>query len=268
VIVPLFDSVSEVPIVLANRGDRAMLENGSVISSITANVLKKIQPQARSEPASDEPRRREAMAEVSRTYGLKSEEVDTAIRAWGTKTDDPYEKGLAALYEEHYPEATTQLQKSLSLRKKELAISKNRVADAAFYLGQSLHEQGKYRDSVEAYRESQRLRPDDPTVLNNLALSLANAGDYRGAEPLHRRALDISEKTLGPDHPDTASSMNNRALLLKAKGDYAGAEPLYRRAFAIREKALGPDHPSRSIARVLPSRRKGWGPITPTRSHH
>ena len=44
VIVPPFDSAKEVLIVLANRGDRALLEDGSALSSLTANVLKRIQP--------------------------------------------------------------------------------------------------------------------------------------------------------------------------------------------------------------------------------
>ena len=238
VIVPPFDSVSEIPIVLANRGDRALLESGSALSSITARVLKNIQPQAKSEPVSDELRRREALAEVSRIYGLKSEDVDQAIRAWGTKAKGPYEKGLAALYENHYPEATTQLQKSLSLRKKELVTAQDKVADAAFYLGQSLHAEGKYRGAVEAFQESQQLRPDDPTVLNELAVSMTHAGDYRGAEPLYVRALAITENALGSDHSDTVAYLSNLALLLQAKGDFTEAEPLFRRALAIREKAL------------------------------
>jgi hypothetical protein len=39
------------------------------------------------------------------------------------------------------------------------------------------------------------------------------------------RALAISEKALGPEHPDTARSLNNLGLLLKAQGDVAAARP-------------------------------------------
>jgi len=59
---------------------------------------------------------------------------------------------------------------------------------------------------------------------------LYGGGDYAGAEPLCRRALEASERVLGPEHPDTLVSVNNLAGLLLRKGDYAGAEPLYRRA--------------------------------------
>jgi CHAT domain-containing protein len=68
-------------------------------------------------------------------------------------------------------------------------------------------------------------------------------GAYAKAEPLLARALDISEKALGPNHPDVATSLNNLALLYQAQGAYTKAEPLLARALNIREKALGPNHP-------------------------
>ena len=60
---------------------------------------------------------------------------------------------------------------------------------------------------------------------------------------MYKRALAISEKALGPEHPDVATSLNNLALLYQAQGRYAEAEPLHKRALAISEKALGPEHP-------------------------
>jgi tetratricopeptide (TPR) repeat protein len=63
------------------------------------------------------------------------------------------------------------------------------------------------------------------------------------AEPLCRRALAISEKSYGPDHPTVAIRLNNLAELLRATNGLSEAEPLYRRALAIDEKSYGPDHP-------------------------
>ncbi|GAB6036983.1 hypothetical protein JCM15519_15420 [Fundidesulfovibrio butyratiphilus] len=74
-------------------------------------------------------------------------------------------------------------------------------------------------------------------------------GDFPGAEQFHRRALEIREKALGPDHPDVAISLNNLATLVYAQGDYQGAKPLLRRALQIWEKKLGPDHPHTRIVR-------------------
>ena len=38
-------------------------------------------------------------------------------------------------------------------------------------------------------------------------------GKYKEAEPLLKRALEINENALGPEHPDTATSLNNLAVL-------------------------------------------------------
>jgi tetratricopeptide (TPR) repeat protein len=109
----------------------------------------------------------------------------------------------------------------------------------AYYLE---HRTGPDPEAEQTY---QSLRV---TSLNNAALSLESKGDLAGAEPLFRSALEIAEKTLGPDHPDTAGSLNNLAALLESKGDYFGAEPLYRRALSIAEKTLGPNHPNTATA--------------------
>ena len=42
-------------------------------------------------------------------------------------------------------------------------------------------------------------------------------GKYDKADPLYLRAIEIGEKTLGPDHPDLATRLNNRAELLRAQ---------------------------------------------------
>ncbi len=86
------------------------------------------------------------------------------------------------------------------------------------------------------------------TEMNDQALALEEKGDYAAAEPLLRSAVELAEKTLGPEHPDTAGACNNLAGLLEAKGDYSGAEPLYRRALAIAEKTLGPNDARTALA--------------------
>ncbi len=64
------------------------------------------------------------------------------------------------------------------------------------------------------------------TSLNNLAALYKAQGRYAEAEPLHKRALAIFEKALGPKHPDVAQSLNNLAVLYATQGKYAEAEPL------------------------------------------
>ncbi len=79
-------------------------------------------------------------------------------------------------------------------------------------------------------------------LLNQTAYYLEDRAEYAQAEPLHRRALAIYEKALGPEHSETATSLNNLAVFLWAQGKLDEAEPLHRRVLAIREKSLGPEH--------------------------
>ena len=80
-------------------------------------------------------------------------------------------------------------------------------------------------------------------TLNGEVISLYRQGRYDRAVVVAKKALQVAEQTLGPDHPSVATSLNNLAMLYDTQGQYAQAEPLYTRSLAIGEKALGPDHP-------------------------
>src|SRR5260370_34439382 len=54
-----------------------------------------------------------------------------------------------------------------------------------------------------------------------------------------QRAVAISEKALGPDHPDMATPLKNLATVYHLESRYAAAEPLYRRALGLFEKNAG-----------------------------
>ena len=73
--------------------------------------------------------------------------------------------------------------------------------------------------------------------------ALRSQGRYTDAEPLFKRALTISEKALGPDHPDVAVSLNNLAGLYQPK---RATRMLNRLQTVVdnSEKALGPNHPN------------------------
>jgi hypothetical protein len=51
-----------------------------------------------------------------------------------------------------------------------------------------------------------------------LAHNLADRGNYRAAQPLYEKALEIRRRLLSDDHPDTARSYNNLAANLNAQG--------------------------------------------------
>jgi tetratricopeptide (TPR) repeat protein len=86
------------------------------------------------------------------------------------------------------------------------------------------------------------------TLLNLAAAYLEGSGDAAGALPLHRRALETSERVLGKEHPQTLTSVNNLALCLETLGDAAAALPLYRRALESSERVLGKEHPQTLVS--------------------
>ncbi|MBX0329920.1 tetratricopeptide repeat protein [Oscillochloris sp. ZM17-4] len=84
---------------------------------------------------------------------------------------------------------------------------------------------------------------DAATLCIWLGRHLDRLGAYAEAQPYLERALAISERVLGAEHPDTATSLNNLAGLYRAQGNYEAARPLYERALALRERVLGAEHP-------------------------
>lgn len=63
------------------------------------------------------------------------------------------------------------------------------------------------------------------------------------AEQFYKRALEIRENALGPEHLDTLKNMDNLARLYAKNRLYTFAEALFNRALAIREKKMGSEHP-------------------------
>ncbi|MFO0877722.1 MAG: CHAT domain-containing tetratricopeptide repeat protein [Gemmataceae bacterium] len=83
--------------------------------------------------------------------------------------------------------------------------------------------------------------PNLAISLNNLAGLYKDQAEYGKAEPLYRRALEMTEKQYPASryptgHPDLAISLNNLALLYQSQAEYSKAEPLYRRALEMTEK--------------------------------
>jgi tetratricopeptide (TPR) repeat protein len=89
----------------------------------------------------------------------------------------------------------------------------------------------------------------DPAAefMSHLAVYYHARAQHGPAEPLMRRALEIGEKSFGPEHPKVAIRMNNLAALLQATNRLAEAEPLLRRALKIDETSFGPEHPNVAI---------------------
>ena len=71
-------------------------------------------------------------------------------------------------------------------------------------------QQGRYAEAIPFAREALELvqkefdsgHPNAAFVLNDLAFFYQSIRKYAEAEPLHRRALQIRENVLGPEHGD------------------------------------------------------------------
>jgi serine/threonine-protein kinase len=69
--------------------------------------------------------------------------------------------------------------------------------------------------------------------LNDLAATLLEEGDLKGAENLFREALELNRKLLGEEHPEVAASLAMLAYVLKNQGEYDKAEQLLRQELAL-----------------------------------
>ena len=178
------------------------------------------------------PAREAFLTEKANELGFSVEELKSAIAVWTNSVEDPYNKGLGALYDGQYAEASRYITAS--------SLSSS-AADVLRYvpLARAEYEQAHYPAAESALRKVIAVHPDDPVVLNNLGEVLNAEAQYGEAELLLKRALSINEKTLGPDHPDVAANLSGLAELYYHQGKYSEAEPLFKRALAINEKALG-----------------------------
>jgi len=69
-----------------------------------------------------------------------------------------------------------------------------------------------------------------------------NQGKLGEAEQMYNRALQGTEKALGPNHTSTLGTVNNLGILYRGQGKLDKAEQMYNRALQGSEKALGPNH--------------------------
>ena len=100
-----------------------------------------------------------------------------------------------------------------------------------------------------------RLAGDDDAWTPSLAVLFHGYGTYLhaiGGLNLSRhyleRALRISQKLLGDEHPDTLTSMGNLASTLKAQGDLARAREQMEQVLEIHRRILGDEDPDMLIS--------------------
>ena len=105
--------------------------------------------------------------------------------------------------------------------------------------------------------------------INNLGLQLLNHKRFDEAEPLFRRAVDLSspEKgVLAKGHWVHAVFQSNLANCLAQEGKRAEAEPLINEALAALIASVGEDHPNTKKAKAVLERVQAL-PLTAATPH-
>jgi tetratricopeptide (TPR) repeat protein/predicted Ser/Thr protein kinase len=122
--------------------------------------------------------------------------------------------------------------------------------------------QGDYPQAVRQFEKARELaeridpRQPDYRILGNLGGTYRDMGDFERAQLLLRRAMDLAQRKLGPNHPHVAGFCFNLGLCLSDLGRFEEAGGLLERALAIRERLLGPDHPD--VASALMALGGNW----------
>lgn len=211
------------PIVLGRREDRQLLESRDALTALAARILKEVRQREQQQGEIGDEQRQLILEEQAAEFGLEPEEVDRAIRDWVERTDDPFQKGLGALYEQNYPEAELQLRKSLGSARQKRVEAEQEVVNSARYLGEALRKQGKHKEAVIAYQVALEMRPKDPELLNALGFLVLNSQSPWGLpirpEWLFWRARELNQARCRSEHvPMLLASVGRWVLTAWSQG--------------------------------------------------
>jgi tetratricopeptide (TPR) repeat protein len=121
------------------------------------------------------------------------------------------------------------------------------VAEALNTLGMIHKFQGRYAEAEPLYRRALAFVTAvgdvdaEATVLHNLGGLCHARGDFEAGEPPARRAVELREARLGPDHPAVAADREAWGALLEGLGRLTDAERAYASALATFERHQGRD---------------------------
>ena len=162
-------------------------------------------------------------------------------------------RNLGALYESQgrYAEAEKCYQEALVIRIEELGTDQPAVAGTLNCLGNLCFKQGRWEDAEEYYDQVMAIweRRGEGNSLGGAKCLVSMAAlhqarvDWLNAERCARRALEIRDGVLPPNHPDIADALNRLGSILTRQHRYAEAEPVIQRMLSIHRESLGPRHP-------------------------
>jgi uncharacterized protein YkwD len=107
------------------------------------------------------------LVEQANQLGFKPKRLVSAINRWAKSVTDPYDQGLAALYQGRYAEASRYISESIT-------SSAGRKVEHNVPLARAEYEGGNYAAAEAALRKVLVVHPGDPLVVDNLAVVSGN----------------------------------------------------------------------------------------------
>ncbi|XP_070579554.1 TPR repeat-containing protein DDB_G0287407-like [Ptychodera flava] len=164
--------------------------------------------------------------------------------------------GLGVLYlkQRRYQEAEEYFTKALELHRAELPENHALIADtlnniASVYI--DINDSSQNEKAKDVMEEAMKIYEicyfgNLPTevagAVNNLAICYRRLGEYEKAEPMYKRAYDMTINAVGERHPDVAEKLTNWGVFEMQKQNYDLALEKYHQALEIYKETLDADH--------------------------
>lgn len=245
----------------ALKSDRGALEEAQQLAEEGATLM--VRHRTRGHP--EALRALTTVAHVLQSRGDYSGSVavlEEALAAFQGQSTAP--ERLAALeelagshyYAANYPMADSTNRTLLTLNRSLNGSGHPSVAGNLINLAAIRHQQGRFLESEEFYREAleimegwhgpRHLQP--AAVRSGLARALYGQQRYDEAADQVRLSLEVHEEVFGPVHPRVATLLNTLGSVEMDRGELDRAMELYRRAEAIYREVYGEDHSFVAVA--------------------
>jgi CHAT domain-containing protein len=164
-------------------------------------------------------------------------EIQSAAQRYGEA--ETHIRRALALYEKSSGSPVDMVQALGTLAQIELKLGRNVEAERTLQNALSLHENVVH--SGQATLDAQYAHLFALVQLSGL---YQRSDRYKDAVPLTERAVAMTEKLLGPEHPNVATGLENLAAMRGLLRRFADAEAPRKRAISINERAYGKEHPN------------------------
>ncbi|OZC01747.1 serine/threonine-protein kinase [Rubricoccus marinus] len=166
--------------------------------------------------------------------------------------------GIISRVRGEYEAALRELREALAIREAQLPPEDERITATLNQIAYVLYDLQRFREAEPLYQRVLEVRRrtmgehvQTAQVLNDYAALLLADGRASESIALHKEALGIRRRLLGPDHPHVAQSLSQVGWALQSDGRYAEAETLYVEALGIRQRHFGDVHVSVANSLVL-----------------